>query len=73
MNAGRFRSDLFFRNAPVRVELPPLRERLGDLPMLVEDICAKVGRAGTPAPPRCSRGSSSASARTTGRGTSASW
>jgi DNA-binding NtrC family response regulator len=47
MNAGRFRSDLFFRIAQVRVELPALRERLGDLPMLVEDICAKVGRAGT--------------------------
>jgi DNA-binding NtrC family response regulator len=47
MNAGRFRSDLFFRIAQVRVELPALRERLGDLPMLVDDICAKVGRAGT--------------------------
>ncbi len=47
MNAGRFRSDLFFRIAQVRVELPALRERLSDLPMLVEEICAKVGRAGT--------------------------
>ncbi len=47
MNAGRFRSDLFFRIAQVRVELPPLRERLTDLPMLVEEICAKAGRAGT--------------------------
>jgi DNA-binding NtrC family response regulator len=45
MNAGRFRSDLFFRIAQVRVELPPLRERLADLPALVEDICAKVDRA----------------------------
>jgi DNA-binding NtrC family response regulator len=45
MNAGRFRSDLFFRLAQVRVELPPLRERLADLPALVEDICAKVDHA----------------------------
>jgi DNA-binding NtrC family response regulator len=45
MNAGRFRSDLFFRIAQVRVELPPLRERLGDLAVLVEDICARVGGA----------------------------
>jgi len=45
MNAGRFRSDLFFRIAQVRVELPPLRERAGDLAPLVEDICARVGRA----------------------------
>src|SRR5262249_32063099 len=44
MNAGRFRSDLFFRIAQVRVELPPLRERLGDLSLLIEDICARVGR-----------------------------
>jgi DNA-binding NtrC family response regulator len=45
MNAGRFRSDLFFRIAQVRVELPPLRDRLDDLSLLIEDICAKVGRA----------------------------
>jgi DNA-binding NtrC family response regulator len=42
MNAGRFRSDLFFRIAQVRIELPPLRERLPDLPMLIEDICTRV-------------------------------
>ena len=47
MNAGRFRSDLFFRIAQIRIELPALRERLTDLPMLVEEICAKAGRAGT--------------------------
>jgi DNA-binding NtrC family response regulator len=44
MNAGRFRSDLFFRIAQVRLELPPLRERAGDLPMLIEDICVRVGK-----------------------------
>ncbi len=45
MNAGRFRSDLFFRIAQIRVELPSLRERLSDLPLLIEDICARVGRS----------------------------
>ena len=44
MNAGRFRSDLYFRIAQVRVELPALRERLDDLPMLVEEICKRCGR-----------------------------
>jgi DNA-binding NtrC family response regulator len=44
MNAGRFRSDLFFRIAEVRIELPPLRERLADLPLLVDDVCQRVGK-----------------------------
>jgi DNA-binding NtrC family response regulator len=45
MNAGRFRSDLFFRIAQVRIELPALRERLADLPLLVEDVCKRVGKS----------------------------
>jgi DNA-binding NtrC family response regulator len=44
MNAGRFRSDLYFRIAQVRVELPALRERLGDLSLLVEEVCRRVGK-----------------------------
>src|SRR5580704_5551927 len=44
MNAGRFRSDLFFRIAQVRIELPALRERLSDIPLLVEDVCQRVGK-----------------------------
>jgi DNA-binding NtrC family response regulator len=44
MNAGRFRSDLFFRIAQVKVELPSLRDRLQDLPLLVEDTCKRVGK-----------------------------
>ncbi len=44
MNAGRFRSDLFFRIAQVRVELPPLRERTDDVPLLVEEVCKRAGK-----------------------------
>jgi DNA-binding NtrC family response regulator len=44
MNAGRFRSDLFFRIAQVKIELPALRERLADVPLLVEDVCTRVGK-----------------------------
>ncbi len=43
MNNGRFRSDLLFRIAQVRVELPSLRERTADVPALVEEICRRVG------------------------------
>jgi two-component system response regulator GlrR len=38
VNAARFRSDLFFRLAVVRIPVPALRQRTEDIPLLVERI-----------------------------------
>jgi len=43
VNAGRFRADLYFRLAVVRVALPPLRDRAEDLPALAETLLRRMG------------------------------
>ncbi|MBX3229402.1 MAG: sigma 54-interacting transcriptional regulator [Labilithrix sp.] len=43
VNDGRYRADLYFRLAVMRVALPPLRERADDLPALSRDLLRSLG------------------------------
>ena len=44
VNRGSFREDLYFRMAQVTVEIPPLRRRMDDLPVLIADILEQLER-----------------------------
>jgi len=51
---GKFREDLYFRLNGVTVNLPPLRERMEDLPLLVDHFLKKSAQRTGSEPPRLS-------------------
>ena len=46
---GKFREDLFYRLNVVKIDLPPLRDRLEDIPLLATYFAEKYSRPGQPA------------------------
>jgi DNA-binding NtrC family response regulator len=52
---GRFRQDLYFRLSCVAIQLPPLRDRKEDIPLLAEHFVASCAKRHGIAPPQIAK------------------
>lgn len=44
IKAGAFREDLYYRLNVMNIRIPPLRERYGDVPLLIDHFCRKFNK-----------------------------
>jgi PAS domain S-box-containing protein len=48
VDEGRFRADLYYRLAVIPIEVPALRQRPGDIPLLIRHVCDQLVSRGYP-------------------------
>jgi two-component system, NtrC family, response regulator GlrR len=53
INEGRFRADLFYRLAVLRVRIPPLRQHPDDIPLIAKSLLSSLGASPTQAAALC--------------------